>query len=412
MAHVAKYKAPALGHMFAHWDRVGSVKERENIDKSASQNNYSIGPQRHVMDVMAKRDSVTHQKGARKVRSDAVLVCDWVFTAPPDLRPEDELLFFHVCHSYAASLYGESNMLGGRVHVDEPGARHHMHDPFMPVVRDSKGVMHFDAKSVLSRAHLRAFHKGLQRTVDDALGYHVSVTLDEAQKGKKQLNHLSHSEYKAATAELRQVDEQLEVATLERDRITGEAADAEQNRAKLTATVAHLTGTVGQLEEKRDALGGEVEDLERQQREQSDAVRQLTATVAHLMDEEANAREKIIEARARRQEIEAANYLAKNAMPKGVTHQGLESVFAYVARQVADIVVSFWEDARQWAHNRWSKWDDIEKQQVADLLAIDSETAQTLSDGALIESADSIDRRDIADEILFGGDDITKAWHR
>ena len=43
MAHIAKYKAPSVGHMLAHYRRDRSSLERDNIDSERIKNDLVVG---------------------------------------------------------------------------------------------------------------------------------------------------------------------------------------------------------------------------------------------------------------------------------------------------------------------------------------------------------------------------------
>lgn len=43
MAHIAKYKAPSVGHMLAHYRRDRSSLERDNIDHERIKNDLVVG---------------------------------------------------------------------------------------------------------------------------------------------------------------------------------------------------------------------------------------------------------------------------------------------------------------------------------------------------------------------------------
>lgn len=262
MAHLAKYHAEACGHMFVHYDRAYSAPlERPNVDASRSLENWVVGQYRDNRDLMRMRDEVARESG-RKVRADAVVMADWVITAPTDLRAGDERRFFDAAYAFLEGRYGRENCLGGRVHVDEPGARPHMHAPIAPIVaRD--GRRSFSAKAMFTRQDLRTFHKDLGRAVDEALGYHVSVELTDQQRGRKQLSRLGHDEYAAATAEVSRAKREAEgaregaaQASLVAEKARDEAAAAERTRDA-------VKGEIGALEGRRDALRDEIERTRR-----------------------------------------------------------------------------------------------------------------------------------------------------
>lgn len=64
MAHIAKYKAPSVGHMLAHYRRDESSLERDNIDQSLTKRNVTFG-------------HVTNDQGGVVVRSGVDLKPNW-----------------------------------------------------------------------------------------------------------------------------------------------------------------------------------------------------------------------------------------------------------------------------------------------------------------------------------------------
>ena len=80
-------------------------------------------------------------------RSDVVTACEWVVTAPKDLRPDQYDAFFRASYAFLNSLYGEQNCIQAVVHNDEgvkDSAGHivqgkaHMHYLFIPAVKNQK----------------------------------------------------------------------------------------------------------------------------------------------------------------------------------------------------------------------------------------------------------------------------------
>lgn len=88
MAHVEKYKASALGHMLAHYNRTSPANK--DIDKSRTKENYNLAPMRGdlISFINAKCSEIKCQK-----RKDIIKICDWVITLPKDLPPGKESIF-------------------------------------------------------------------------------------------------------------------------------------------------------------------------------------------------------------------------------------------------------------------------------------------------------------------------------
>lgn len=221
MAHVAKYKAGALGNMCAHYDRWGGdlakAGGRENVDPSLTHLNYNLGPSRDCSQVEFVRRRIDSLGSARKVRKDAVRMEDCVLTQPRSLDPSRSREFFAAAYEFLADRYGRENVVSAYVHMDEPNAMPHMHFAWVPVTRDGR----LSAKDVTSRADLRTLHRDMQAALERDMGCRVEVVLGPEKEGEKQLSGLSHRDYVAAKQELSR-------AMAERDH---EVARAEEARA-------------------------------------------------------------------------------------------------------------------------------------------------------------------------------------
>lgn len=218
-----------VGHYAREAEARGYV--RENIDNARTRLNYEIcsrsrGPLETQVRDRVREAVETHERTAGKaLRKDANVLMDWVVTLPKDC-PEDKARdFFLATVKFVRGRYGADNVPGGFVHMDE--ATPHVHIPVVPLL-DGR----LQASKVVCRADLKTFHKALSAAVDKALGFHVSVELDESQKGAKQLSALSQDEYKAAKDELAATKAESRRMALKRDGLRDElaAADAECGR--------------------------------------------------------------------------------------------------------------------------------------------------------------------------------------
>lgn len=214
MAHLAHYKRAGAAPMLAHYERRAELERgysRENIDASRTAGNYAIGADSPQALAAALRSRVAeaiaaHEADSGKaVRKDANVISDWVVTLPKDCPREDARRFFEVAVDFCRERYGADCVLGGFVHMDE--ATPHAHIPVVPV----KGGRLRSAK-VFTRSDLQRFHKDLGAAEDAALGRHVSVELDPAQQGEKQLSHLGQAEYVAAREEAARAAERAAAA--------------------------------------------------------------------------------------------------------------------------------------------------------------------------------------------------------
>lgn len=258
MAHVAKVKSSGVYPMVGHYAREAEARGyvRDNIDNSRTHLNYEIcsrsrGPLESQVRDRVREAIETHERTAGKaLRRDANVLMDWVVTLPKDCPEDKSRDFFLAAVRFVRGRYGADNVPGGFVHMDE--ATPHVHIPVVPML-DGR----LQASKVVCRADLKTFHKALSAAEDKALGFHVSVELDESQKGAKQLSALSQDEYKAAKDELAAAKAESRRMALKRDGLRDElaAADAECGRRMAEAARASQRADEAEraLQSARDA---------------------------------------------------------------------------------------------------------------------------------------------------------------
>lgn len=258
MAHVAKYNASALGRMCGHYER-SSEKHgyvRENIDNGKIGDNYNLAPARQEGQVAFINGRIEGLGLKRRPRENAVRMCDCVVTAPPEVS-DGELRKFFAAESEALSeMFGAENLVSAWVHLDEPGARPHMHWAWVPVTDDGR----LSAKEVVSKAALRDLHPALQQAADKALGHHVQVVLDD---GKRAAEYVGMAEYKAATAEARRAAEKASAAQK-----AAETAERAQKAAEVRKRDSEAAAEASEKARKQAAYEAEAakKDLETQRR--------------------------------------------------------------------------------------------------------------------------------------------------
>lgn len=243
MAHVQKFKRDAVAAMMHHYTRDNDrTLGRSNIDPERTRDNYAIGPERG-REYIAERIGEIERAQGRSVRKDAVAMCDWVVTAPPDLRPEDRRRFFEACRGFFEERYGERNMLGCWVHMDETTP--HAHVAFMPVV-ERGGVERLSAKDVLNRAEMGRVHPELSSRAERELGYRVQVQLDDDRQLERALSRVD------GLAAYQREKDRLE-------RLRQDERRAEQRNRELAGKAERLRGEVGRLERDARDVGRRVE---------------------------------------------------------------------------------------------------------------------------------------------------------
>lgn len=281
MAHIAKYKASAVGKLCAHYNRWQGIDNpnvsRENIDKSRTHLNYTLGVyekdgKRFIgkvrgsaswATVKGRIDAVNARakaEGKRATRKDAVVMADIIVTLPPNVPPEDAYKFFWNSYQYIADRVGRGNLMGGYVHMDETTP--HMHVPFTPIL-DGR----FNYKKMCDRKFYQTFHKGLGDRLEQKMGYRPEVELSEETRAQRVYTSRTKDIDKVRGAVDRAI---VEPAQQEADRIVAaakeEAAallqDAEAQKADLVAQIADRRGDLAELDSQLEDVKLDIADEE------------------------------------------------------------------------------------------------------------------------------------------------------
>ena len=300
MAHIAKYKASAVGKLCAHYNRWQGIDNpnvsRENIDKSRTHLNYTLGVyekdgKRFIgkvrgsaswATVKGRIDAVNARakaEGKRATRKDAVVMADMVVTLPPNVPPEDAYKFFWNSYQYIADRVGRGNLMGGYVHMDETTP--HMHVPFTPIL-DGR----FNYKKMCDRKFYQTFHKGLGDRLEQKMGYRPEVELSEETRAQRVYTSRTKDIDKVRGAVDRAI---VEPAQQEADRIVAaakeEAAallqDAEARKAELVAQIADKEGDLAELDSQLEDVKLDIED----EQDRLECLRQRADGVARDVEE-------------------------------------------------------------------------------------------------------------------------------
>lgn len=225
MAHVEKYKASALGHMLAHYNR--STPANKDIDRSRTEQNYNLAPERgDLLNFINARlaDGVKVQQ-----RADVIKLCDWVVTMPKDLPGEKEQAFFANTYDFLVNKYGEKNMVSAYVHKDE--STPHMHFAWLPIVKEKKnkkrlGQEKLSAKECITRSDLQKFHQQLQDYLEQKLNCQVKILNEATKDGNKSIADLKrHSQQTETTMSwLASMEKDAERTKMGRGGLYGEPA--------------------------------------------------------------------------------------------------------------------------------------------------------------------------------------------
>ena len=272
MAHIEKFKAPALGNMCAHYDRSAELERgvtRDNIDPERTHRNYNLRPNEEgVSQVQFINERIASLALKRAPRKDAVRMCDCLVTMPKGFDGDQREFFEAVCHTLD-DLFGEGNCISAWVHLDEMTP--HLHYAFVPVTEDGR----LSAKDKLNRAFMQRFHARLEEGVSHLLGVNrVGLMLTEDERNERGGEYVGLEEYKEAKRQTEATQERLErlrreveeveplaqgiagsVETLRAARKDGSRErDLEEENRRLRERVSHLEGEAGRLERDVERL--------------------------------------------------------------------------------------------------------------------------------------------------------------
>lgn len=279
MAHIAKYKASAVGKLCAHYNRWQGIDNpnvsRENIDKSRTHLNYALGVyekngKRFIgkvrgsaswATVKGRIDAVNARakaEGKRATRKDAVVMADMVVTLPPNVPPEDAYKFFWNSYQYIADRVGRGNLMGGYVHMDETTP--HMHVPFTPIL-DGR----FNYKKMCDRKFYQTFHKGLGDRLEQKMGYRPEVELSEETRAQRVYTSRTKDIDKVRGAVDRAIvqpaeDEAARIVAAAREEAAALLNDAEARKAELVTEIADKEGDLAELDGQLEDVKLDIED--------------------------------------------------------------------------------------------------------------------------------------------------------
>lgn len=307
MAHIAKYKAPSVGHMLAHYRRDESSLGRENIDPTRAKNDMVIAHYENkdgelVVGRVVPREGEPNwgtverriervneaQKaaGKRATRKDAVVMADVVVTLPDNVRKGDEDRFFRLTYWYLSIKFGIDNMMGGHVHKDEvlkdgTPARDHMHVPFTPIL-DGR----FNYKKMCPRSFYQNMHKELGDYLERRMGYRPEIELGEETRAQRVYTDKSVDIDKVRGAVDKAVvepakDEAARIIAAAREEAAALLNDAEARKAELVTEIADKEGDLAELHSRLEDVKLDIED----EQDRLECLRQRADGVARDVEE-------------------------------------------------------------------------------------------------------------------------------
>lgn len=274
MAHILKVTAARARGLLKHCARTEEA-ENPNVDRTLTDQN------RNLTVSCIKRDDglfelkyhsisgeeveqryIERMKNVRSMkRADVKSLVSLVVTAPEGLTEEQSQLFLRRCVGYAATRFGEKNVIAGCIHLDEPGARPHVHVLMTPVIEAEKKGERFEklcCKKFLIREDYTQLHTNLERFVrlyGKLPKIELTNGITKASGGNRTISQLK---YDTATAALskQQGDLAIQKADLDRQRTV-----LDQRQADLDSREAAVAAREAALNQQRDLNAKEAKRL-------------------------------------------------------------------------------------------------------------------------------------------------------
>ena len=221
MAHVAKFKQHALGHILRHFERgLGEDGKpirynNQSIDLSKSHLNYRLSPERNITQLEYVNQLI--DKYCQRKRKDMVAMVSVVLTLSKNVEPEHEREFFESAYSSLKKFFvgdNEDFIISAYVHRDEVSP--HIHFSFCPIVYDKVRKRYkFSAKELVSRKKLQDLHPYLEKEIGKDFkkyGYTPQIITGELST-RKNLPIEKYKEYATLISELEKATENLKTVT-------------------------------------------------------------------------------------------------------------------------------------------------------------------------------------------------------
>lgn len=198
---VQKVKAPAVGSMQYHNDRVPGQHSNEDIDQEKSNLNKEYiehGSYRAEVNERIER----FRESSRKIRKDAVVLAEGVATASPEFfdgkSREEVMAYFDDVFEFCKSEFGEQNLVHFTVHMDETTP--HAHFGFTPIKDGTLSWKnYFDGRDAL---------RGFQNRYWERVGKQWG--LERGETGSGRIHKTTQEMKREAQREIKELDKRKE----------------------------------------------------------------------------------------------------------------------------------------------------------------------------------------------------------
>lgn len=264
---VQKVKAPAVGSMQYHNDRVPGQHSNEDIDQEKSNLNKEYiehGSYRAEVNERIER----FRESSRKIRKDAVVLAEGVATASPEFfdgkSREEVMAYFDDVFEFCKSEFGEQNLVHFTVHMDETTP--HAHFGFTPIKDGTLSWKNY----FNGRDALRGFQNRYWERVGKQWGLECGETgSGRTHKTTQEMKREAQREIKELDKRkecLRQEVEEMEAATpslSEGVRTLWKARSDGSREEELGSAIEGLRGRISDLSSQIADCNGRAEGIER-----------------------------------------------------------------------------------------------------------------------------------------------------
>ena len=202
VARMQKMKSENLVGIGNHNQRKTSRHSNPDIDVERSYLNYDLVNRTENYKTDIEHYINTHKTTKKAVRTDAVLVNEWIITSDTaffsSLSEAEQRRFFQSATNFFAERYGDENIRYATVHLDERTP--HMHLGIVPFTVDYK----LSAKTLFDRTALKAIQEELPSYLREQ-GFDIV-------RGKEnsQAKHLNTPEFKEKVRHLEILDKEIQ----------------------------------------------------------------------------------------------------------------------------------------------------------------------------------------------------------
>lgn len=183
---MGKMKIGNLQGIEKHNKRLFKNHSNPDIDVTKSHLNYDLVSCKKSYKNAYEDEMQEHYKSKRKVRSDATVIDEWIFSASNDffenMSEADEKRYFSTCLDFMKEKYG--HVVYATVHKDETTP--HMHLGLVPLTSDGR----LSHKDIFTRNELKKLHTALYERLTEE-----GFNLEKPQSSDKE--HLTVMEFKA-----------------------------------------------------------------------------------------------------------------------------------------------------------------------------------------------------------------------